>query len=479
MYSKSSRARNTLDQINYALHIKNFGPVSDAKITLKPLTVFVGPNNSGKSYTAMLIHSIISAHHDNLWHPHYGRMLVPPDSFQMLEQLETKIKKAETANPIVLDSEINDIAKKLIKNIEKKIPQQIRRNFNSDLKNIVRINSLEFKINTPGHKISVTYKDGSCHISYPDLTLKSKAMIQKRKHRIIEHIDINGDVTYDIPASMRHYASFDLVEHLYAFADSKIRGRIPRQSYYLPAARSGILQGHSAITASVIRGAPYAGIEGAQIPPLSGVAADFISSIITMPKRNGYFYKYVEDLDSNILDGHITISRDKHRLPEIKYKFMNHDIPLHRTSSTVSEMAPFILYLRHIVDKDSLLIVEEPEAHLHPKNQLILARYIARLVRAGLNILITTHSHFILEQLSILLQASVVNSETKETMNLKADEYLNEDEVAPYLFSRINSGNHTVEPIECTATEGISQEDFVRIQEELYEQTIRVEQNIP
>ena len=44
------------------IRIENFGPISKGEIRLKPLTVLMGPNNSGKSYAAMLIYSLLSAY---------------------------------------------------------------------------------------------------------------------------------------------------------------------------------------------------------------------------------------------------------------------------------------------------------------------------------------------------------------------------------------------------------------------------------
>ena len=38
--------------------MKDFGPISKAKIDLRPLTVFVGPSNTGKSYLAILIYAL-------------------------------------------------------------------------------------------------------------------------------------------------------------------------------------------------------------------------------------------------------------------------------------------------------------------------------------------------------------------------------------------------------------------------------------
>ena len=48
-----SPAQNSLE-----LEVKNFGPIVEAKIDLRPLTVFVGPSNTGKSYLAILIYAL-------------------------------------------------------------------------------------------------------------------------------------------------------------------------------------------------------------------------------------------------------------------------------------------------------------------------------------------------------------------------------------------------------------------------------------
>ena len=65
MYRNDIRAHEHTDKsttkLDFKINIKNFGPVSKGHIHLKPLTIFIGPNNSGKSYVATLIHSIISA----------------------------------------------------------------------------------------------------------------------------------------------------------------------------------------------------------------------------------------------------------------------------------------------------------------------------------------------------------------------------------------------------------------------------------
>ena len=43
------------------MRIRDFGPIKKGSISLRPLTILIGPNNTGKSYAAMLAHTIITA----------------------------------------------------------------------------------------------------------------------------------------------------------------------------------------------------------------------------------------------------------------------------------------------------------------------------------------------------------------------------------------------------------------------------------
>ena len=41
--------------------VSNFGPIEKGTVSVKPLTIFLGPNNTGKSYLAMLIHTFMES----------------------------------------------------------------------------------------------------------------------------------------------------------------------------------------------------------------------------------------------------------------------------------------------------------------------------------------------------------------------------------------------------------------------------------
>ena len=82
------------------------------------------------------------------------------------------------------------------------------------------------------------------------------------------------------------------------------------------------------------------------------------------------------------------------------------DMPLTNASSMVSELAPVALYLRHIVLPGNVLIVEEPESHLHPAMQVGFARQLAAVVNSGVRVVITTHSEWLLGALANLVKSS-------------------------------------------------------------------------
>ena len=98
-------------------------------------------------------------------------------------------------------------------------------------------------------------------------------------------------------------------------------------------------------------------------------------------------------------------------------------------SSMVSELAPVVLYLRHRVQPDNVLIVEEPESHLHPAMQVEFIRQLAALVQSGIRVLVTTHSEWVLEELANIVRRSEVPENQRN-----AAVTLRPDQVGAWLF---------------------------------------------
>ncbi|MEH2079594.1 MAG: AAA family ATPase [Nostoc sp.] len=106
-------------------------------------------------------------------------------------------------------------------------------------------------------------------------------------------------------------------------------------------------------------------------------------------------------------------------------------------SSLVQGLTPLFLCLRYLAEPGELLIIDEPEIHLHPSVQVAITEFLAMLVQAGLKVLIITHSPYILDHLSNLMKAAKYKD--KETIKDKfylerTEAFIPQEKVSVYLF---------------------------------------------
>ena len=118
---------------------------------------------------------------------------------------------------------------------------------------------------------------------------------------------------------------------------------------------------------------------------------------------------------------------------EIHFKSKNRgqssfDIPLHLASSSARGLSDLYFFLRHKASKNHLLIIDEPESHLDTANQILLARLLARFVHAGIKVLVTTHSDYIVKEINNLIMLSY-DFDDKNTVTRKLK--YTEDEFLP------------------------------------------------
>ena len=73
------------------------------------------------------------------------------------------------------------------------------------------------------------------------------------------------------------------------------------------------------------------------------------------------------------------------------------------SASGVRSMLDIGFYLHHGAERGNILMVDEPELNLHPENQRRIARLFARLTNLGIKVFITTHSDYIIKELSTLI----------------------------------------------------------------------------
>lgn len=85
---------------------------------------------------------------------------------------------------------------------------------------------------------------------------------------------------------------------------------------------------------------------------------------------------------------------------------------MNEASSSIRALLDVGFYLRCRARVGDLFIIDEPELNLHPKSQRAFARLVARMVNAGIQVFITTHSDYLVKELNTLI---MLNQRTEHT----------------------------------------------------------------
>ena len=237
--------------------------------------------------------------------------------------------------------------------------------------------------------------------------------------------------------------------------------------YYFPSSRTGFILAHNEIYSGIFRNNYKGQSNGAK---LGDPTIDFIqrfTDIKTIGKRKHQktsktIQSLINFLEKNIIKG--TIKEEITEQNYINYYLSsgNKNIEIHMSSSSVMEALPFVVFLKNTTNiKKALFVIEEPEAHLHPKAQLQMAKFIVMLSNAGAKVVVTTHSDYILGEIN--------NCIKKYELNGKSDFSISKDDVSAYLFK--DEGNETtVKELEIDNF-GISDENFKEALDELLDES--------
>ncbi|MYG00343.1 AAA family ATPase [Candidatus Poribacteria bacterium] len=238
------------------------------------------------------------------------------------------------------------------------------------------------------------------------------------------------------------------------------------------------MHSHRVISTSLVKRTKRAGFETLpEVPTMSGVVADFIERIILYEEKKSLeaeMKHIAETLENDILTGQIRLKPSTSGYPDFRYvpQGTNEEIRLSQASSMVSELAPLVLYLRGLVQPGDTLIIEEPEAHLHPGAQADMAVILARLVRAGVKVIITTHSDWLLQEIGNLIRAGELEKAGEEVSDLPTS--LQTEEVGIWHFQK----NGMVEEIPYNRIDGIEPLEYLDVAEDLYNRSSRLQNRL-
>lgn len=141
-------------------------------------------------------------------------------------------------------------------------------------------------------------------------------------------------------------------------------------------------------------------------------------------------------------------------------------------------MAPVVFYFRHVLRPGDVLIIEEPESHLHPAMQVAFTRHLADAALAGVRIIITTHSEWVLETLANLVRMSELPP--KRRQGLEGGEFaLSPKDVGAWLFEpKKRPKGSVVKEIPLDPESGAFSSGFGDVAESLYNRWVEITNRI-
>ena len=330
------------------INVQNFGPIEKAEIDLRPLTVFVGESNTGKTYLAALIYALhkhfegvpqlpwasSTASYVSLdyrsrdFYPQKQREALEQEMLEILEKLNT---------PGCL--KFSDLPQKMRDMLGYRLTDQA--NFPDELKRCFDFEAVSRLIRFTGNRgnemkvsLSVWDRDQTCWnfevqdagSGYPTIT---------------GHI--NPDMILFHAKRETEFHEISDVERLFQTLGTR-RGQT-EDAYYLPAARSGIMQSRDVLATALIKRATRIGLERFEVSTFSGMIADFLEQIVNHKERkesSSSIRRVAEQLERELLEGKIVIKRPT---PEASPEFLyrpdqaKETLRMSHSSAMVSELA--------------------------------------------------------------------------------------------------------------------------------------------
>lgn len=427
--------------------VKKLGAVEQAEIDLKPLTVFVGHNGTGKTWTAYALASIFSPYGFNKYLESYldgkTRQTYPAlDGIidQFLKEGSAEIDIVQFAKDNI-QAYINDVAS---------LAPSWMRSYLSTRR--VNFENLAIQVNLHGcetqlaEKIKAIYGEANLSILSNKMNLykekdskqivffmESKKTTEKKAPHFIVKRFICGEIFEILHRVFFNYTHLFPTERT-TFITLPIRDGKNRETDEAE---------HIKETSSSLRFSHPISSFIDMISATSSIALDDREENITEKPEVKEYIALATFLEEKVLQGKGNFEEaglDK----ELLFSTENVKLEIDVTSSMIKELMPLVLYLRYLAEPNDIIVIDEPEMNLHPAAQVEIIEFLAMLVNTGLNVLITTHSPYIVDHISNLIVAKKQENpeQIKQSFYLEDDRaFINQDKVSVYLFENNTAKN--------------------------------------
>ena len=426
------------ENIKYpTLHVKNFAKIKEAKIELSPFTLFIGDNNSGKSYLMTLIYGLIGYTGKilDIILNKYKEDIEKLDEYKKAQSIiESYINNLDFNKEVELSSEEVEIFIELFNLLLNKYSNEvINYIFNSnneiELENI----KLEFYSNQitfvfeKENRINVYSNNEEINLFYIKNIRSGDTISSIKTSFNNDYIHYNNIITTIISFIISNYF------------DASFLSLYSNREIFLPVSRTGFLLSRNDIASSA-RASKYDRYAEKNNEYLSRPIMDFLDNFDELSKQKNDIADIAKTLidfiEKNMLFGKIMINEET---KNIYYKPDNTELEfqMYLSSAVVTELTPLYLFLKYGFIKRKLLM-EEPEISLHPQLQQQLTRLFIKLVNTGTDITITTHSDTIIQHINNMIKLNNNKEDIKKELmkkyNYNEDDLISEDKVRMYQF---------------------------------------------
>jgi hypothetical protein len=425
--------------------VQNLGTIKEGSISLdKSLTVLVGPNNSGKSYISYLIYG---------FRADVGKNGYIHDFFKVNDDDIGKDKDGY--------SYIN-IKELLIRNC-KEVAAYLTKYINENLTNYFSSNKISAKITLPKledimiEEIRSKYQEGTGI----DAATEELGYRIKGEHFIYQKVGQYSEAKEFFNGFMPFFFGILMNEiwgnNIHFFPTERLaltmlsNDEVERKSRQQDELRRLLLANKGTSEDEIIK-TFLKGKEGLKTnyPQAINDYIYFINDLRDTVQQKGEYADFAEEIEKMLMQGKISVSS----FGSINYtpEGQKEPIEIHISSSFVKSLSGLILYFRHLAKEGDTIIIDEPEVNLHPNNQRIIARVMAKAVNKGFKVILSTHSDYIIKELNnlVMLNKANENPEIKKALladlakdGYDEDSYLKKEDLGVYFFD-----NHTIQELE-------------------------------
>lgn len=454
--------------------VENFGPFEHAVIKLKPLTIFIGRNSVGKSMLMRLLWALastpiaLSAH-----------LLFPPREFdKRLGEVRSRIIDNVAKGLEPSRDDVHTLIKLYMETFQEALVQslgvRIQGVFGSSLEELIRVGAETSRISISGPcgPTTIVIKGNDVRLENFNLCLD----------------DLLGKMVVEVPTpgilGLRHggisvaryvRTSYDLVSLISEFM-VRYFGTLYTKGFYLgsgwpngvflPDSRAGVVR--LTIPPSPM---PYPRLTSLFGPHLT-LDEEFVNATIRIAQVFGGSGVEALELAEDFLE-ELGCELEFKPIGGVYAVYVRtwsgKELPLPLAPSGVRESIATVLALT-LIDP-SMVFIEEPEAHLHPRAVTRLARLIGVAVRYKGMIIVSTHSDHLFVALNNLIALSKVKGGA-ERLGFRGVEAIDPSMVAAYLV--VAEGRRAVVRELRVEDTGIPEDEFAKVTEELLEERSRI-----